>query len=298
MNVPRGHYTLTPEATDDLGATRRGQPVEVFVYGTGGSQTGSLAASPAAVNLTGEGTTDWAHWGLVTNNSFNYKSGVARQVSNFTALGPNAVQRYSDNYTSYSWTDGTPTLSTNGTTTGVFITGVTNGFRLTAPADTQTRQLRIYVGGYGTHAEFQAYLSDLSAQPYADRSISNIYGRDFVVYAINYAAASADQQLIVNYRSADLFDLAYGNVTLQAATLQGGVLVVLPVNITNAARLGDDFVMSFNTQTGQDYTVEFAASLPPLGWGNLITVPGNGALVTVTNYNAPPGQRYYRVRTP
>src|ERR1051326_6007832 len=55
----------------------------------------------------------------------------------------------------------------------------------------------------------------------------------------------AGQQLIVNYRSVDLFDLAYGNVTLPAATLQGGSPVVLPFSITNAARLGDDFVLSF-----------------------------------------------------
>ena len=72
----------------------------------------------------------------------------------------------------------------------------------------------------------------------------------------------------------------------------------LALYITNAARLGNDFVLSFYTQTGQDYTVEHTASLPPLSWSNLITLPGNGALVTLTNYNVPAGERYYRVRTP
>ena len=297
-NVPRGHYTLTPEATDDAGATRRGEPVEVFVYGPGGSQTSSLTTAPPAVSLTSEGTADWTHWGLVTKDSFNHKSGVPRQISALTLLGSNSLQRYTNNYTSFSWSDGTPTPDTNGTTTGVFVTGVTNGFHLTAPADTQARELRIYVGGYGSHAEFQAYLSDLSAAPYADQSVSNIYDSSFVVYTVDYAAASPGQQLIVNYRSVDLFDLAYGNVTLPAATLQGGSPVVLPFSITNAARLGDDFVLSFLTQTGQDYTVEYTASVPPLAWSNLLLVPGNGALVTVTNHNAPAGQRYYRVRTP
>ena len=68
--------------------------------------------------------------------------------------------------------------------------------------------------------------------------------------------------------------------------------------ITNAARLADNFVLSFNTQTGQDYTVQYADSLPSSAWSNLITVPGNGSLITVTNQNPPAGQRYYRVRTP
>jgi hypothetical protein len=77
-----------------------------------------------------------------------------------------------------------------------------------------------------------------------------------------------------------------------------GLLVQPTLWITNAARLADDFVLSFNTQTGQDYTVEYADSLPPPVWSNLITVPGNGGLIAVTNQNAPPGQRYYRVRTP
>jgi hypothetical protein len=70
---------------------------------------------------------------------------------------------------------------------------------------------------------------------------------------------------------------------------------VSPLYITNAMRLGDDFVLSFNTQTGRDYTVEYADSLPPPAWTNLVTLPGNGALVTVTNYDARAAQRYYRV---
>jgi len=283
---------------------------------------------------------------------------------------------------------------------------LSSGFQLTLPADTTPHLLRLYVGAYAARGRLLAYLSDFSAQPYIDTSVFDIgWNNEYAVYSIAYSAASAGQQLIVSFHSVELLDEVWGNVTLQAATLQDvGRLAVSPAGglsssgtvggpfspssivcmlsnsggatfnwtasktanwvslsatsgslaagesttvtvslnsaadslaagsyndmvsfvnaitgngntscsvsftvasmdqlalyITNVARLGNDFVLSFYTQTGQDYTVEHTASLPPLSWSNLITLPGNGALVTLTNYNVPAGERYYRVRTP
>jgi ELWxxDGT repeat protein len=70
------------------------------------------------------------------------------------------------------------------------------------------------------------------------------------------------------------------------------------LSFTSAARVGNDFVLTFNTQTGQDYTIEYTDSLSPASWIDLLTVSGNGNPITVTNQNAPADQRYYRVRTP
>jgi hypothetical protein len=296
-NVTRGHYSLTAIATDNAGVTSCGLPVEIFVYGAGGAQANAVATSPPAVDLTVEGTADWTQWGLITNTSFNYKSLVTRKISNFTPLGSAPIQRYGDNYTAFSWSDGTPTPVTNGVTTGVYITGIGNGFQITAPADTTPRQLRVYVGGYGFQGEFQAWLSDLSAPPYADTSVSNEYGNSFIVYTLNYTAATAGQHMNVVYRSLGLFDQTYGNVTLQAATLQGGPADLLPVYILNPARIGNDFVLSFNTVASRSYTVQYCDVLPAPAWTNLPPVGGNGALVTVTNFNAVGGHRYYRVQT-
>jgi hypothetical protein len=296
-NVPRGHYTLTALATDNAGVTSSSKPVEIFVYGTGGGQTNSVTPSPSAVDLTSEGSADWTHWGLLTDTSFDYKSIVQRKISNFTALGTNAIQRYADNYTSFSWSDGTPTTTAYGTTTGVFITGVTNGFRLTAPADAQPRQLRVYVGGYGVQAEFQAYLSDLSASPYTDTSLSNVYGNSYGVYTIDYSAAFAGQQLIVIYRSLNLFDLTYGNVTLQASTLQGGPSEPLPVYITNPTMIGSTLVFSFLTQSNHSYSVQCVNSLTSTNWVTLTTLTGTGTTVSVTNQIANTGQEFYRMET-
>src|SRR5262249_46318901 len=40
--VPIGRYSITALATDDGGASRSSTPIEVFVYGTGGTLTGSV----------------------------------------------------------------------------------------------------------------------------------------------------------------------------------------------------------------------------------------------------------------
>ena len=254
-NVLRGSYTLTVSTTDDAGLSSWAAPLDIFVYGSGGTQTSSVAAPPPAVNLTSEGTADWTHWGLVTKKSFDAKNLVRRKISNFTALGTNPVQSYMDNPIAFSWSDGTPTAVVSGTTTGVLITGVTNGFLLTAPADSNPRQLKVYVGGYGAQGEFQAWLSDFSAPPFGDTSISNIFGVSDAVYSINYTAASADQQLIVVYRALGLFDQAYGNISLQSATLQGGPPEPLPVSLLNPMIVGGGFLFSFLTQSNFTYTV-------------------------------------------
>ena len=182
---------------------------------------GNNAVPQATLNLTAEGTADWAHWGLVSSNSFDHKSGVTQKISDFTVLGTQAVQQYADNFTAYTWTDGTPTPSATNSTTGVFITGTTNGFEIQAPADTTPRRLKVYVGLYGAQGNFQAFLGDFSAPAYTDTSLNNVFGNSYAVYTLDYAAASAGQSLIVQYRSLTLYDQDFGNVTLQAATLVG-----------------------------------------------------------------------------
>jgi ELWxxDGT repeat protein len=70
------------------------------------------------------------------------------------------------------------------------------------------------------------------------------------------------------------------------------------LHLTNQRWIGSDFVFSFNTLTGQTYTVQYAGALPPVAWTNLFTVPGTGSLLTVTNQDVTAGQRFYRVQTP
>lgn len=297
-SAPAGAHVLTARATDNQGGSSVSAPVEVFVHGSGGSLTGSRAVAPSAVNLTPDGASDWAHWGLATNNWFNHKAVITQQISDYTKLGTNVAQRFSDNFTAFAWSDGTPTATVAGTNVGVFTTGLTNGFEITVPADTNSRTLKVYVGLYGAQGNFQAWLSDFSAPAYTDTTLSNYYGSSYAVYTLTYSAASAGQTLTVRYRSKQLFDQDYGNVTFQAATLVGqSVSLPQPVVLFNLGNVGSSFEFSFNTELGRMYSVERVGAVPSTNWQVITNVNGSGGAATVRAPRTLPTQ-FYRVRTP
>jgi hypothetical protein len=297
--VPAGHYVLSARATDDQGASSTSSPVDIFVHGTGGSLTGSAALPPSlprAVNLTSEGTRDWIHWGRSTNDWMDRKAGVAAQISDFAHLGTNLVERYADNYSAFSWSDGTPTASDAGTTTGVFTYGAGDGFELVAAADTSTRTLRVHVGLYGAQGEFQAWLSDLSAPAYTDTSLQNV-GNAYAVYELTYRAASSGQSLIVRYRPLRLLDQHFGNVTLQSATLAADGQPS-PVAILGPAMSGPVFRFSFATEAGHSYTAQFSDALSNSQWTTFTNLTGAGVDANIADPVGGHTQRFYRVRVP
>jgi hypothetical protein len=74
---------------------------------------------------------------------------------------------------------------------------------------------------YGSAGTFRAFLSDHSAAPFVDQTLSSVFGAPGAVYPLNYRAASAGQTLTVEFSTDILFDSIYGNVSVQAATLAG-----------------------------------------------------------------------------
>ncbi|MEK6334026.1 MAG: hypothetical protein AABM67_03695, partial [Acidobacteriota bacterium] len=189
----------------------------------GASISGSLAVSSgsSSVDLTAQGLNDWAHWGLVTEGSFDHKAGITPLISNYALLGTAGVLRLTDNPTMFSWNDGTPTATTTNTSTGVFVNNVAgNGFQITVPADTNPRTLKIYVGLWYAQGKLEATLSDGSAPAYVDTGLSGNAGTKNGVYTISFKAASTGQTLRVRYTLFTNYFAPYGNVTLEAATLQ------------------------------------------------------------------------------
>ena len=185
--------------------------------GTGTGQLSPVLTTPSgAANLTTEGTADWVHWGLTNAASINRKSGVTAQIGKLTMVNGAVAARYADNSLQFTWSNGTATANAT-TRTGLYVPGINKGYELTVPADTNGRTLVVYLGGWNTRGRIEVSLSDGSAAAYA----ATVEGYDPNVgfvrrLALNYRAASANQTLKVRY----LQDVASGNVTFQAATLQ------------------------------------------------------------------------------
>jgi hypothetical protein len=234
-NVPPGNFILTARATDNNGDSQGSDALPVFVYGNGGTLVGTRLATPGSVTLSLATNVDWAHWGLLTSNSFDHRASVIPQISNFTRVGTNAVERMADDSIFWSWTGGTPTASAANSTTAVYLLGYTNGFELTLPADTNARTLRAYVGVSAARGTFQATLSDFSAPAFTDESLANLYNRSRGLYVLSYSAASANQFLKIRYTSRAEYDEAFGSVSLHSAMLTGNsapYISVVPDQLT------------------------------------------------------------------
>jgi hypothetical protein len=186
--------------------------------GTGAlSGSGSFLANLEMVDLTAEGTLDWAHW--ASEIDFNQKEIADHKISNITPVGSGFVSSFSGVPAIYHWTDGIPTVEFS-TSSGIFVPGEGNGFEFTVAADTNTRILRVYVNGYSARILLEASLSDGSAVPLYDGSYDTTPTQQgpVRVYTIVFKAASANQTLTV--RTTVLADEGSGWISLQAATLQ------------------------------------------------------------------------------
>src|SRR5947199_1042391 len=251
------------------------------------SLTGSFALiqSGTAVDLTVEGPVDWVHWGLYTPTSLNRKAGVTPLINNFTRLlasvsnSYNFIYQFADNYNGYSWSDGTPTASITNTTTGVWAYGGSaagTGFQITVPADNTERVLKLYVGAYAASGKFEAFLSDQSATPYTDTSLTNAGNGESAVYSISYAAQSAGQMLTIKWTLLQGYR-GDANVTLQAAALSVPGANIPP--ILTIASPGDNATFS----AGSDISLTANAADPDGSVARVEFFAGSNRIGQATN---------------
>jgi hypothetical protein len=176
--------------------------------GIGGASQGSIAIAtavlPATVNLTMEGTIDWADWSPEERPFFDHKLNVSK-ISDITATpAPTNSPTYGP---TFSWTDGTPAMSTS-TTQGLYLNyyGATTSIAWTVEAATTPRTLRLYIGS-DTQTHLAVQLPD------ASQSI-DINNNDSAI-DVTFRAASSGQTLSIKWT----FVATTGTMFVYAATL-------------------------------------------------------------------------------
>ncbi|MBV8781621.1 MAG: immunoglobulin domain-containing protein, partial [Phycisphaerae bacterium] len=185
---------------------------------TGGSLSGtSTAASATSYNLTSLGASDWVQFGQgggATN--FDHKSSGNSQISNVTHVGSGGFGGYT--YAGYTtnWTDGVSKAKDTAEHGYLWANNAIGaGYSFTAPADTTTRTIYVYVGGFSSGTTLTAHLSDSSAADYTV-SFSNA-GHFSNIVAITYAASSANQKLTISYIKSSNINGANGSADLIGA---------------------------------------------------------------------------------
>ncbi len=223
FTAPAGSQAIdgsTHGSGDDAKLFLDAKPYEdAKIYEDAAPVVGSLAVTATLVpdgdlDLSGEGTADWAHWAYTSATSFDHKAN-ANLISDVASAGLVQYQIGSVSV-SASWTGGTPHATASQTATG---TGIEfpDALVFTAPAGTTAQTLHVYCGGHGSTSTMHVSLSDGSAPDYTNNTFgsANPYHVEFTIV---FNAAATDQTLNVSWT--DTGDITGGFSMLMSATLE------------------------------------------------------------------------------
>jgi len=192
--------------------------------GTGGNLSAFVATPPDTVNLSAEGGLDWSHWGFDGFN-LNCKDGGTGEIGDYDDIGTIDASLSNGSPTAFSWTDGTPGIEVTNTTTRLMFQypgeiDVDEGVRLTIPANTSEKTLKVYVGAYSAQGRFRATLSDGSTPAYEVILDNPLSQQAIWVVTLTFGAAADGETLTLEYTlSEDTGVDVGGHINLTAATL-------------------------------------------------------------------------------
>lgn len=193
-----------------------GVPAGALLMGSGQLLRGDT------IDLTAEGHTDWAQWGLLAATDLNHKAGVARQIGDVHLVGAVTLRNFTNAQAllfdpAFTWSDGAPTSAlTAAQRCGLYVGGSGNGFAVDVAASPELRTLRVYVGAYYAKGKLVAHLSDGSAPDYVDNSLGAPNAQFAAVYTLVFRTPASGVTLHLEWTQAQ----GTGDVNWSAASLQ------------------------------------------------------------------------------
>jgi hypothetical protein len=182
----------------------------------------AVAPAPTPVDLTAEGTIDWAHWGRRSDSTPNRKATGGAVISGYDLSG--SANDYSNSGSGWpfvaSWSDGDPVAPTvPGTAAHRSFDGSSMTVSLSAPGGVVPRALTIYAGGYRIKGRIDVQLDDGSAPAVGDESLSSSSDYYAARYRIDYLAASPSAKVVVRLTVVTSYSGTSG-IVLASATLR------------------------------------------------------------------------------
>jgi parallel beta-helix repeat protein len=218
--------------------------------GSGGTLTGGRTAASGTIDLTAEGTADWAVWGFSTGGEQCTTDGDCSTtlapdvrkiggagISDLVNINPGTpiplrgIGFVPTHPFTFAWSGGAPTPTETNARVGLQHNGdeptnlstLGTGFGFSVPADTTPRTLKVWVAQNRAGGQFTATLSDGSAPAFSNSFDVGV--GDFVgsLYTLTYSAASVGQTLDVTWveNVDNCVEFRCDNVSIHAVALQG-----------------------------------------------------------------------------
>jgi hypothetical protein len=174
------------------------------------------AGVPDTVDLSGEGRSDWVHWGEQSTFSLERASAGEFKILEGAPTAPR--ERHQLSPERFRWSGGAPVARSDGTRVGINTCGADNGFTLSAPASRTERTLRLYVGALQSRGRLEARLST-GGGTHVGKLERQGDGMATAVFVVTYRAAR-DGRLNLSWITEETFGSGCAGVALQAATLR------------------------------------------------------------------------------
>jgi hypothetical protein len=248
-----------------------------------------LATTPASgtYDLAALGPLDWfAYPGSVTPVKKAGTSYLSALQHSGTAFTDNAY----NGSPAMSWSGGTPTAS-GSATGGIFsgngttIVNSTSAYTFTAPADTNSRTLKVLFGAYNAAPKITVSISDGSTAAQTYDAVTYTSGAaQYVLAEIQYSAASAGQTITVTIgfgtNTTSNRNISFSGAALSGPAPAGGGITVTGVTVTPATA-------TVNGGATQQFAASVAGNNAPSQ--EVTWTAGAGTITTAGLWTAPNG---------
>lgn len=151
-----------------------------------------LTHAPVAgtINLTTEGTTEWAYWGANGTLSSTRKGNVANQISALYYPIGTPVTVSTGFGATFTWSDGQGTASGSGDWFVGYPSATSDYFYVSAPSSAVKQTLVVFVGGRNIRGRMTASFFNAATAAKVDNTYSNLAGAIAVKYVLEYASVT------------------------------------------------------------------------------------------------------------